>query len=104
MIKDGHLLGNHSYSHLANDTISTQKMMEEIHRLEEVYFRKTNSVLAKIYRPPEGRFTKESLETLKDNGYKTFFWSIALVDWKNNNVDSYIKRIIKMRQKSVIYV
>ena len=102
MIKDGHLLGNHSYGHLANDMISTQKMMEEIHRLEEVYFEKTNSVLAKIYRPPEGRFTKETLETLKSNGYKTFFWSIAFVDWKDNNVNSYKAVIDNLHDGAII--
>ena len=102
MINDGHLIGNHSYGHLANDKISSKQLMEDVHKLEEVYFEKTNSVLAKIYRPPEGRFTEESLETLKNNGYKTFFWSVAFVDWKGTKTDSYNNVINNLHDGAII--
>lgn len=102
IINDGHLVGNHSYGHLPNDQISTSKMMDEIHRLENVYFEKTNSVLAKIYRPPEGRFTLETLKTLKENGYKTFFWSIAHVDWKEGTSNSYDSVINNLHDGAII--
>lgn len=89
MINDGHLIGNHSYSHRTIDKLNGEMIIKDAQKLEEVYYNKTNSVLAKIYRPPEGRFTNESLKTLKDAGYKTYFWSIALVDWKGTKIDSY---------------
>ena len=36
------------------------------------------------YRPPQGKFSFSNLQMAKDMGYKTFFWSLAYVDW---NVD-----------------
>ena len=89
IIKDGHLIGNHSYSHKPIDTMSEKELLSDLKKLEDVYFEKTNSVLNKNFRPPEGRFDAKSLKTLKDAGYKTFFWSIALVDWNSNSIDSY---------------
>ena len=89
IIKDGHLVGNHSYSHKPIDTMSKDELLSDLSKLEELYFEKTNSVLGKTFRPPEGRFDEKSLKILKDAGYKTFFWSVALVDWNSNSIDSY---------------
>ena len=89
IINDGHLVGNHSYSHKAIDTMSEEQLLNDLKRLEEFYYEKTNSVLGKIFRPPEGRFDEESLKWLKNAGYKTFFWSVALVDWDDKAINSY---------------
>ncbi|MBR2891933.1 MAG: polysaccharide deacetylase family protein [Bacilli bacterium] len=102
IIDDGHLIGNHSYSHKAIDSLSKEELLNDLNKLEEVYFDKTNSVLSKIFRPPEGRFNEASLKYLNDAGYKTFFWSIALVDWKGNDVDSYREVMNNLHDGAII--
>ena len=37
--------------------------------------------MVKVYRPPQGKFSEGNLEQAKELGYKTFFWSLAYVDW-----------------------
>ena len=50
----------------------------------------------KYFRPPEGTFDHNSLETIYENGYKTVFWSFAYADWDNHkqmNAESAKKKI-----------
>ena len=37
--------------------------------------------MVKYYRPPQGKYSTENLQMAKDLGYCTFFWSLAYVDW-----------------------
>ena len=37
--------------------------------------------MTKFYRPPQGIYSKTNLSMAKQLGYKTFFWSLAYVDW-----------------------
>lgn len=41
--------------------------------------------MVKVFRPPEGEFNKDSLMTIKNLGYKTFFWSVAYDDWNTDD-------------------
>ena len=33
------------------------------------------------YRPPQGKYNLSNLQMAKELGYTTFFWSLAYVDW-----------------------
>ena len=41
--------------------------------------------MTKYYRPPQGKYSEMNLQMAKDLGYKTFFWSLAYVDWYVDN-------------------
>ena len=56
-------------------------MDREIRLLEEKYKEITGGELAKFYRPPQGKYSAETLRQAKAMGYQTFFWSLAYVDW-----------------------
>ena len=56
--------------------------------------------MVRFYRPPQGKYSKENLKMAQDLGYKTFFWSLAYVDWydtdqptKAEAFDKLLKRI-----------
>lgn len=36
-------------------------------------------------RPPQGKYSESNLAMAKELGYKTFFWSLAYVDWYEND-------------------
>ena len=44
--------------------------------------------MPKYYRPPQGNYSEENLRMAKEMGYKTVFWSLAYVDWKNDSQPS----------------
>ena len=41
--------------------------------------------MTKFYRPPQGKYNETNLQMAKELGYHTFFWSLAYVDWYEND-------------------
>ena len=46
------------------------------------------SEMPKYYRPPQGKYSVENLKMAKELQYKTFFWSLAYVDWNKDQQPS----------------
>ena len=82
----GHTVGNHTMTHPDMSGISTkeafQKQLEDV---EALYKEATGNEMTKFYRPPQGIYSTENLKMAKDLGYHTFFWSLAYVDWYQDN-------------------
>ena len=82
MVEEGHIVGNHTYSHPDMSKISTSEgFKDELVKMENKYKEITGKDMLKIYRPPQGKFSEENLSMAKAMGYKTVFWSLAYVDW-----------------------
>ena len=86
MAEEGHLVGNHTWSHPDMSKLTEKAAFaEELERLEQCYKEITGKDMEKFYRPPQGIYSKENLELAKELGYKTVFWSLAYADWDNND-------------------
>ena len=84
MTDEGHLVCNHTASHPDMTTKTTfEDFKAELEALEVVYRDTTGRELSKYFRPPEGRFNRQTLEFAQKMGYKTVFWSFAYADWDN---------------------
>ena len=82
MIQAGHTIGNHTMTHPDMSSISSmQGFQKELQDVEELYQSATGSSMPKYYRPPRGIYSPVNLSMAKELGYKTFFWSLAYVDW-----------------------
>ncbi|BDF33005.1 delta-lactam-biosynthetic de-N-acetylase [Lachnospiraceae bacterium] len=82
MNDEGHIVGNHTYTHPDMSKISTKEAFsEELGKVETLYKDITGEEMTKYYRPPQGKYSEGNLQMAKDMGYKTFFWSLAYVDW-----------------------
>ena len=82
MVEEGHNVGNHTYNHPDMSKISSKdSFCKEIESLEKLYEDTTGQKMTKFYRPPHGKYSTNNLQMAKDMGYKTFFWSLAYVDW-----------------------
>lgn len=82
MVAEGHTVGNHTYHHPDMSKISTKEAFsKELSDIEELYQQTTGQQMTKYYRPPQGKYSSANLEMAKELGYKTFFWSLAYVDW-----------------------
>lgn len=82
MVKEGHTVGNHTYHHPDMSSISSMEAFtKEMDDLAKLYEDTTGLPLTKFYRPPQGKYSTQNLEMAKQLGYKTFFWSLAYVDW-----------------------
>ncbi len=82
IVEDGHIVGNHTAHHPDMSTISDiNKFSAELSAVEEKYKEITGQEMKKFFRPPEGKFSEESLRMAHELGYATVFWSLAYVDW-----------------------
>lgn len=82
MVNEGHIVGNHTYHHYDMSKISdAASFQKELSDVETLYEQTTGEVMQKYYRPPQGIYSEENLRMAKQLGYRTVFWSLAYVDW-----------------------
>ena len=86
MVAEGHTVGNHTMHHYDMSRISDPAAFQkELEDLEKLYEQTVGEPMQKYYRPPQGIYSEENLRQAKNLGYKTVFWSLAYVDWKNDD-------------------
>ncbi|MDE7431565.1 MAG: polysaccharide deacetylase family protein [Lachnospiraceae bacterium] len=81
--EEGHNVASHSYSHPDMSLMSREDFSNEMTKLEENYKNITGKDLIKLYRPPQGKYSEQSLVYAREMGYKTILWSLAYVDWED---------------------
>ncbi len=97
MVEEGHTVGNHTYNHpdmsQISDMASFRKEVEDNAALfEEV----TGTQMAMYYRPPQGKYSVENLKMAQELGYATFFWSLAYVDWYQDDQPTHEEAFDKL--------
>lgn len=93
----GHIVANHTYSHPDMSRISTpDAFQEELTKVETLYKEVTGQEMPRYYRPPRGVYSTENLKMAKELGYQTFFWSLAYVDWLQEDQPSHEEAFEKL--------
>ena len=87
IIKEGHIVGNHSFSHLNGFKSKKEEYIYDIELGQKLINEKlvemgiTNKI--KIFRPPYGRILPRQIKRLKEN-YKIVMWDVFSWDFKKN--------------------
>lgn len=82
MAEEGHIVGNHTMHHYDMSKLSDKDAFaKELTDLETLYKEITGKDMEKYYRPPQGIYSEKNLKMAQELGYKTVFWSLAYVDW-----------------------
>lgn len=84
MVKEGHIVGNHSFHHPNFAKTSNADIREELVSVEELFTKVTGEQMPKYLRPPRGIFSERTLAVTKELGYTNVFWSLAYKDWETN--------------------
>lgn len=75
-------MGNHTMHHYDMSKLSDKDAFaKELTDLEALYKEITGKDMEKYYRPPQGIYSEKNLKMAQELGYKTVFWSLAYVDW-----------------------
>ena len=86
MAEEGHIVGNHTWHHPDMSQIAAlDTFKKELVDVEDAYREVTGEGMTKFYRPPQGKYSESNLQMAQELGYKTFFWSLAYVDWYDDN-------------------
>ncbi len=107
MVEEGHIVGNHTMHHYDMSKLGDKAAFsKELTDLEECFRQVTGKELPKFYRPPQGIYSQSNLEMAKELGYKTVFWSLAYVDWKNDAQptaeEAYAKLLPRIHDGAVV--
>lgn len=84
MIREGHIVGNHSDKHPDFSAISRTRMVKEIETVEN-YLRTQFGYSSSYFRFPEGAYSENALELVDSLGMTSVFWSCSYADWDENN-------------------
>ena len=101
MVAEGHIVGNHTMHHGNMSLIADPAAFEaELRGVEDAFREATGQEMPKFYRPPQGIYSEENLKKARDLGYKTVFWSLAYVDWNNDDQPSREEALEKLQGRT----
>ena len=76
IIAEGHAVGNHTYSHLNGWKVSAKEYIDDVDLASQY-------VDSHLMRPPYGRFTKNQIEPLRQQGYRMILWDVMPEDYNH---------------------
>jgi peptidoglycan/xylan/chitin deacetylase (PgdA/CDA1 family) len=98
IVKEGHVVANHTYTH-PNLIFATQaRFREELARCERALDDAVGEQHAPLFRPPYGGRRPAVIRTLREEEFQPVLWSVSSWDWDaksaeqiENKVDSQVR-------------
>ena len=81
MIREGHIIGNHTVNHKSMPEIDNEAIKKEVMELHTSVYEKFGYEM-KYIRPPKGEYSERTVAYTNTLGYKTVMWSFAYDDWE----------------------
>ncbi len=94
VIKNGHEIGNHTYSHPHVSCLNSENLKNEVEKCESVIYGLTD-YKTKLFRPPEGMIDADVRQVLRSLDYKVILWDIDTLDWANTPSETIAKNVIE---------
>jgi len=95
IVTEGHVVGNHSYSHSKNfGFFSSDKVIKEINLTNDMIYSSLN-IVNKLFRPPFGVTNPAIKNAIKKTEHHVIGWNIRSLDTKIKEPKKILKRITK---------
>jgi len=109
MVKNGHVVGNHSSTHPSMPSLSGDRtaFAAQFTKTAAAFTRVTGKRMSKMFRPPLGEYSPLSLWITQSLGYESVFWSFAHRDWvvdDQPSVSVTVRRILAGSHPGAIYL
>lgn len=91
--QDGHIIGNHTWSHPQLTKISDQKIVTELQRTNDIVEKEIGKKML-LFRPPYGATNSRVRKLAKEQGFLIINWSVDTNDWRGNSGPT-IEEIVK---------
>ena len=96
--EEGHMIGNHTYSHIDMSKVSEGKAGKELKKTSRMVHAITGEY-PQYMRPPYG-VCSQSLEESLD--MILVRWTIDPLDWKTENTDDIVKKVVTKAEENDI--
>ncbi|MBS2967490.1 polysaccharide deacetylase family protein [Metabacillus sp. KIGAM252] len=100
---EGHVIGNHTWSHPNITLLSKHELQREIHTASE-QIEQIIHITPDLFRPPFGNIDDRASSIIKEMGMTTVLWNVAGKDWvQNMNAEALCQHIIaRLKRHSII--
>ncbi|MFB7862668.1 MULTISPECIES: polysaccharide deacetylase family protein [unclassified Streptomyces] len=93
MADDGHVVGNHSWSHPLVPKLRPSRIRHELGATSEVIERALGAAPL-WYRAPYGAWNRLSFEIGAELGMEPLAWTVDTLDWQEPPTDSIVRRVL----------
>ena len=91
--EEGHIIGNHSYTHhFWFDMFSSKKMLNDIRKMDEET-EKVTGIRPKLFRPPYGVTNPNLKKAIIKGGYTPVGWSVRSMDTVIKDEERLLRKI-----------
>jgi len=77
---EGHVIGNHTYSHPALAKLSDNEIREELRRTEDLIGECASG--PRLFRPPFAALDTRISRIIQEEGFRMVMWNVDSLDWK----------------------
>ncbi len=92
IVREGHEIGSHGYSHPHPDRLSKYDNLREIQKAEEIIYKATGKRPC-LFSPPYGERGASVLQAAGEASYTTILWSVDTVDWQLPPPEVIVQRV-----------
>lgn len=101
MAQEGHLIGNHTYSHPNLLRTGWSQTRQELMRVQTLIEQETGQT-ARFWRPPFGFRAPWTIRVARKLGLESVLWSINPRDFQDPGVEELVRRVQDQVQQGVI--
>jgi peptidoglycan/xylan/chitin deacetylase (PgdA/CDA1 family) len=88
----GHELANHSFTHAKLSVLTEAQIKSEIERTDAA-IKKAAGATPRLFRPPEGAYSKDIVKIAADMGKETIIWTVDTMDWARSPRDAIVENV-----------
>ncbi|HEY9844737.1 MAG TPA: polysaccharide deacetylase family protein [Candidatus Caenarcaniphilales bacterium] len=102
----GHWLGLHGYDHRSFPNLRAGQLKQSLEQTQDAIAQACDldPKLLRDVRPPNGLFTPQTLNLLRDWGYRPVMWSVVPEDWVRPGIPLVVKRVLQQTCNGSIIV
>ncbi|MEU8777239.1 polysaccharide deacetylase family protein [Streptomyces sp. NPDC048606] len=93
MVAEGHVIGNHTWTHPLIPTLGRSALEAEIGRTSEVV-RQSVGEAPLWFRAPYGAWNRAAFEIGADLGMEPLAWTVDTLDWKEPGTTTIVSRVM----------
>lgn len=101
IVKEGHVIGNHSYDHADFTKLTAKKIRKELKKTNQMIERITGKKPT-LFRPPYGALNQNVEKLVSKAGYTIVYWNVDTKDWRGRSAKKILSVVKKDTQAGSI--
>lgn len=100
MVNEGHIVGNHTWSHPHMNTITTHEAFwNQLKKNSDLFKTITGLEMPRYFRAPEGGYSDAIYAQAQAMGYKTIYWTVAYGDYDTKKQPDHASALATLNRR-----